>query len=138
VATSPRTRSGFSLIEVLIALVILAVGLLGLQALGIGAARSTAIAQKNSRAAALATRYLESAMAELRTGQVPDEICRQVGGDTVSVVVNLTDGIRPSVRVVAVSPAGATPRQVVTMTSQIYAEAAISGNAGGEGPCSGL
>jgi prepilin-type N-terminal cleavage/methylation domain-containing protein len=61
-------RAGFTLIEVLIALVILSVGLLGLEALGIGAARMVNLAQRESEWAALGTQYLEGALADLREG----------------------------------------------------------------------
>ena len=45
---------GFTLIEVVVAMVILALGLLGLEALGIGAARSIATADRQSGYATIA------------------------------------------------------------------------------------
>jgi len=62
-----RNRGGFTLLEVLFAMVILAVGLLGLQALSIGAFRSVARGEQNSRAAVVASDYLEDALARLRS-----------------------------------------------------------------------
>ena len=55
-------QAGFTLIEVLVALVILAVGLLGLEALGIHAARSVALAQRQSDYALHATQVMEAAV----------------------------------------------------------------------------
>lgn len=54
------SEGGFTLIEVLAAMVVLAVGLLGLQALGIGAARSIVRADHQSELAAVATAAIES------------------------------------------------------------------------------
>lgn len=65
-------RGGFTLIEVLIALVILSVGLLGLEALGIGAARMVNLAQRESEWAALGTQHLEATLADLREAGAAD------------------------------------------------------------------
>ena len=67
--TSEPRRSGeegFTLIEVLVAMVILAVGLLGLEALGIGAARAVAMADRQSCYATLASDSLEAALHQIR------------------------------------------------------------------------
>jgi prepilin-type N-terminal cleavage/methylation domain-containing protein len=76
VATCKRTdrrrpRGGFTLIEVLIAIVILAVGLLALEAMGIGAARAVARAGESSEYTALATDKLERALNLARQRQTP-------------------------------------------------------------------
>lgn len=64
VTTEPAARgdAGFTLIEVLIAMVILAVGLLAVEALGIGAARAVQRARVQSAYTALATDELEQTM----------------------------------------------------------------------------
>jgi prepilin-type N-terminal cleavage/methylation domain-containing protein len=60
VSTERTAReAGFTLIEVLVAMVILSVGLLGLEALGIGAARSVVKADDQTRMATAATRVME-------------------------------------------------------------------------------
>jgi prepilin-type N-terminal cleavage/methylation domain-containing protein len=70
--TDPRRRrGGFTLIEVLIAIVILAVGLLALEAMGIGAARAVARAGESSEYTALATDKMERALNLARQGQTP-------------------------------------------------------------------
>jgi prepilin-type N-terminal cleavage/methylation domain-containing protein len=55
-------REGFTLVEVLAAMIILAIGLMGLQSLGIYAARSVTLAQRQSEYALVATRHLEAAV----------------------------------------------------------------------------
>ncbi|MBD0320508.1 MAG: prepilin-type N-terminal cleavage/methylation domain-containing protein [Gemmatimonadetes bacterium] len=61
-----RGQDGFTLIEVLIAMVILAVGLLGLEALGIGAAKMVGRAERQGDYITAATTRLENTMAQLR------------------------------------------------------------------------
>lgn len=56
------SRAGFTLIEVLAAMIILAIGLLGLESMGIYAARSVILAQKQSEYALTASRHLEAAV----------------------------------------------------------------------------
>jgi type IV pilus modification protein PilV len=67
VATDPAARAdaGFSLIEVLIAMIILAVGLLALESLGIGAARTVRRAQVQSTYTATAASLMEATLARI-------------------------------------------------------------------------
>jgi type IV pilus modification protein PilV len=72
VATEPidvRADAGFSLIEVLIAMIILSVGLLALESLGIGAARTVHRAQVQSTYTALAADLMEKTL--VRISQAP-------------------------------------------------------------------
>ena len=64
--TKRSGEAGFTLIEVLVAMVILSVGLLGLEALGIGAARSVVKADEQTRMATAATRVMEEKQQEVR------------------------------------------------------------------------
>ena len=59
-------EDGFTLIEVLVAMVILAVGLLSLEALGIGAARSLAVAETKNEIVSSATTYMEETQQQIR------------------------------------------------------------------------
>jgi type IV pilus modification protein PilV len=59
-------EAGFTLIEVLVAMVILSIGLLGVEALGIGAARSVVRAEEQTRLATAATREMEEKQQEVR------------------------------------------------------------------------
>lgn len=75
-----RGQDGFTLIEVLIAMVILAVGLLGLEALGIGAARLVGRAERQGDYITAATTRLETTMAQLRNpgGPTPPALQTEV------------------------------------------------------------
>jgi prepilin-type N-terminal cleavage/methylation domain-containing protein len=61
-----RSDAGFTLIEVLAAMMVLAIGLMGLQALGIGAARSVVRADTQSEVAAIATATIEARQQAIR------------------------------------------------------------------------
>lgn len=62
----PASEAGFTLIEVLMAMLILAVGLLGLEALGIGAARSVTRADRQDETTLAAARVMEERIQEIR------------------------------------------------------------------------
>ena len=118
----PLHDRGFTLIEILMALVILAVGLLSLQALAIGAVRLVAIGEKNSRAAVVATRYVEDAVEQLRRGVVPQDCTnlQVANGDQVTRVV--TPGVSSQV-VVTVTPRGTGANlQPYTAQSFVYSQ----------------
>jgi type IV pilus modification protein PilV len=73
--TSERTAradAGFTLIEVLIAMVILAIGLLAVEALGIGAARTVQRARVQSAYTALATDEMEQVMATIDSDPITE------------------------------------------------------------------
>lgn len=63
--------AGFTLIEVLMAMVILAVGLLGLQGLSVAAIQTVGFADRGTRAAATAVLYVEDAVQQIRAGMTP-------------------------------------------------------------------
>lgn len=73
--TTDRTpaagEGGFTLIEVLIAMVILSVGLLGLEALGVGASRMVNRAERQGALVAIASDTLERTLSSIRTSANP-------------------------------------------------------------------
>lgn len=87
---APRTDAGFSLVEVLIAMIILSVGLLALESLGIGAARSVRRAQVQSSYAATAQALLEQTVARISasdaaaTTAIADTSYTGTGGERIS------------------------------------------------------
>lgn len=101
-------KQGFTLIEVLIALVILAIGILGLEALGIYAIRAVAQADRNSRSAAVATLYLEDGLQKIRVGRRPRSCSKTLvpSLDAVSRTATIsTVPSTPSMIEVTVTPA---------------------------------
>lgn len=84
-------QGGFTLIEVLVAMLILAIGLLGLESLGIGAARSVNLASRQGDYATAASDTLESILAQLRRGvAVTDPAVGTLpAGDSMRVDVTL-------------------------------------------------
>jgi prepilin-type N-terminal cleavage/methylation domain-containing protein len=95
---SPRTdRAGFTLVEVLIAMVVLAVGLLALESLAIGASRSIATANRMTEYTLIASQQLEATQQAARRGQNPQS------GDQV-----LANGTRVSTVVASNAQAGTT------------------------------
>lgn len=92
---APRGREGFSLVEVLVAMVILAIGLLALEALGIGAARAVARADAQSEYTALATQRMEETLMRVRQNLSVSTSPTIVNGATVTTdVVSANVGTR--------------------------------------------
>ncbi len=83
-----RGREGFTLAEVLVAMVILAVGLLALEAMGVGAARMVARADRESELTALASDRLERVLNQVDLGQVPQPAVEDLQGNNVATVVS--------------------------------------------------
>jgi type IV pilus modification protein PilV len=96
VNTDPRrhpAEQGFTLIEVMIAMVILAVGLLGLEALGVGAARMVNRAERENAMAAIAADTLERTLGRVRaTGvaNVNQQFDNTPTGDSIRLSVQNT------------------------------------------------
>lgn len=87
----PRGREGFTMIEVLIAMVILAVGLLALEAMSIGAARMVARADRQSEFTAMAATELETALNQFRQTGIVTTGSRNEGPATITRIP-LTQG----------------------------------------------
>lgn len=125
-----RSEAGSTLIEVLIAMIILAIGLLGLEALGIQAIRSLGLADRNSRATAVASEYLEQGLGEIRQDQLPGHFaCTFKNGDRVVRTVDTDDPNLPRVTVdVIPGPVGVAERSV-TVSSSAYSSNGLPGPA---------
>ena len=136
--TRPRNREGFTLIEVVVAMVILAVGLLGLEALGIGAARSNALAERQSGYATIAGDSLESAMHQLRRQALPSQFCRSdlAHGDRLSRRVDLGTPQLATVTVTVIPNPDSpnAPANDFAISSSVYLPVAIPGTVPGA-PC---
>lgn len=88
----PRTgREGFTLVEVLVAMVILAIGLLALEAMGIGAARAVARADIQSEYTAVATDRMEQALSLIRQGDPVTGLSDGLTGASVTTLVDEED-----------------------------------------------
>lgn len=81
--TSPRSSAGFSLIEVLVAVVILSVALLALASLQLNVIRSSADTKAQSVAAGLGKQLIEQMMAYQKTGG-DDNSCVSPFGNAVN------------------------------------------------------
>lgn len=115
---APRGNEGFTLIEVTIAMVILAVGLLSLEALGIGAARVVTLSEKQGRYATLAASTMETMRNDIRAdpAALPIDQTTYVlvgGGDTAAVKREATkQDVKQARLTVTVSPKSPGPRLV--------------------------
>ena len=136
--TTPAERTdGFTLIEVVVAMVILALGLLGLEALGIGAARSIAIADRQSSYATIASDSLDSALHQLRLGSVPTQFCQTdlKFGDRLSRQIDLSNPhlAQVTVRVIP-NPDSPNVPESFQMASALYLQTPLVGGVVGS-PC---
>ncbi|HEX2187857.1 MAG TPA: prepilin-type N-terminal cleavage/methylation domain-containing protein [Longimicrobiaceae bacterium] len=119
-----RSTDGFTLVEVLAAMMILAVGMLGLEALGIGASRLIVRAEKESRVSTLAATQLERALREVRANPAVRTYCpvQATGEDQVCVAVATISGAANTRRVtVTVTPKpGGVPLEPFVVSSSVY------------------
>ncbi|HET7321227.1 MAG TPA: prepilin-type N-terminal cleavage/methylation domain-containing protein [Longimicrobiaceae bacterium] len=140
-APAERRDAGFTLVEVLAAMVILAFGLLALEGLGIGAARSVTLAARQSEYAVAASSALETALGQLRAGTVPPQWCKSgvfPGGGSLSLAVDLSRPELPRVTVRAIpgdGVGGATPSTFEISGAAYVPPGGLTGNATGA-PCS--
>jgi prepilin-type N-terminal cleavage/methylation domain-containing protein len=122
-------RAGFSLIEVLIAMVILAVGLLAIEAMAIGASRMVAGGDRNTEYTLLATQRLETQLLRVRTTtQNPQASDSTVNGARVQVVPTSTavagvgnaGGTLWTISVTVTPPSTVTNVQPVTVVARAF------------------
>lgn len=90
-----RGDEGFTLLEVLIAMIILSVGLLAIEGLAVGAASTTASASRRSQYAEQATDYMERTLSALREGQGANDATVTLrdnsGASAATLTVTVTD-----------------------------------------------
>src|SRR5262245_40850027 len=119
-------------------MVILALGMLGLEALGINAARSNALADRQSGFATIASDSLESALHQLRRGTIPSQFCQTnlSFGDRMSRTVDMSNSRlgKVTVRVIPNSTAPHAPTSNFEITSSLFLSAPIAGAVQGS-PC---
>lgn len=119
-----RGRDGFSIIEVLAAMIILAVGLMALQAMAIGAAQRTAAANRQMAFTLIAGEHLEQDLATFESGGMPQS--RQptrADGVPVAIVVTPTVDVVTAVQIaVTVTPPedGRFPLQPITVVGSAF------------------
>lgn len=125
-------QGGFTLIEVLVAMLILAVGLLGLEALGIGAARSLAAAENKSEIVAMGTGAMERAQRTLRQGLTASPPSAVTGNSCTAesesrsvctdVQTRNTDASLPvgNARITVTVTVGAAPQPSLSLTSYVF------------------
>lgn len=124
----PRERAGFTLVEVLVAMIILAIGLLALESMAIGAARRVAVANATTEYTLLATQELESTLEQVRRNQNPGSaqwdldngtgVLRTV---TTTLVAGAVPGTVFDVQVTVTPPTGgSTLLQPVTVTGRVF------------------
>lgn len=134
-----NSNDGFTLIEVLIALVILSVGLLSLEALGIGAARANAVADRQSGHAVIGADSLESGLHQLRQQLLPSQFCQTnlQFGDRLSRQVDVSNPrlVVVTVRVFSNQDSPNPPPEDFIASSSVYLSTPISGTPVGQ-PCS--
>ena len=127
-------EGGFTLIEVLIAMIILSVGLLGLEALAIGAARSNSFADRQSRFTVDASADLEQSLRVLR-GATPaalQAVCIQLPGqDTISRAVDWSNTRLPTVTVTYRPNRTRKPvPPPVSVSGSVYVPSGVAGTTG--------
>ena len=124
-----RRKAGFSLIEVLVAMVILAVGLLAIEAMAIGAARQIASANLTTEYTLLASEQLETEIRRVRTlREDPQARDLTVNGARVQVVpasaavagVADAGGTLWTITVTVTPPSTRTNVKPVTVTARAF------------------
>ncbi|MBW3570282.1 MAG: prepilin-type N-terminal cleavage/methylation domain-containing protein [Gemmatimonadetes bacterium] len=88
-------RGGFTLVEVLIAMVVLAVGLLALESLAIGASRSIATANRMTEYTLIASQQLETTQERVRSNLNPGP-SEQVLANGTLVQTMVQQNVQPS------------------------------------------
>jgi prepilin-type N-terminal cleavage/methylation domain-containing protein len=124
---------GFSLIEVMVAMVILSFGIMALQSVMMTAIRSMAMAERQASFAAHAADSLESALYSLRSGTPTSQFCVSLPpfGDQLSRRISVEDNVATvSVAVIPSRSEGPYPPRPLELASSIFLPA-FAGTAAG-------
>jgi prepilin-type N-terminal cleavage/methylation domain-containing protein len=114
-------RNGFTLIELMIAIVLLAVGLMVLQSLGVSAAKSVWLADRTTRSSTLAAEWLEDGLQLLRQGRRPPVFsCTLANGDRIQRTLDTTDPNLPRLTVTTVPEARGGTERPNALSSSIF------------------
>lgn len=114
-------RAGFTLVEVLIAMVVLAVGLLALESMAIGASRSIATANRMTEYTLIASQQLETVQQQVRAGLNPQSgVAELTNGTTVQTTVQsnvVGANTLTTITVTVTPPAGGVGNAALTPTT---------------------
>jgi prepilin-type N-terminal cleavage/methylation domain-containing protein len=123
-----RHQDGFTLVEALVAMVLLSVGLLAVMAISASAPRMVVQAGKRTERAAEAAAHLERSVLELRrTGVQGDSSWTLPGGDQVTRTVTRSLDQRLWTVTLQLVPAGADPAsQALALTSNVFIPAPVA------------
>jgi prepilin-type N-terminal cleavage/methylation domain-containing protein len=128
----PRGERGFTLIEVLIAMVLLGIALMAIVPLGVISARQVGLADRNSRSAATATRYLEDGLQQIRQNRRPSPCdLTLANGDKVvrQVAISASAGAASTVIVIVTPKPTTGPERADTIRSYAFSPIPIPANA---------
>jgi len=125
-APARRGSAGFTLIEVLIAMVILSVGLLALESMGIGAARMAARADARTSYTAIASDTLEGTLNRIKAGNGATGTTTYTHKSGAGVSLTVANSVAGSMKLwsvsVTVSPAASSVLKsydAVTVSSNV-------------------
>lgn len=127
--------TGFTMVEVLFAIILLAIGFLGLQALAVGSVRMVARADRQAELAMAASQEMEVAFQQMRAGQTPQSRCTAVGDVRISRRMEQLDTRTPRVTVTATAPAAPVATRPVTLQASLFTRYPLSGTDSGSGDC---
>lgn len=123
------------MVEVLFALILLAIGFLGLQALTVASVRMVARADRQAELAMVASQEMELAFQQMRAGQTPQSRCMTIADFRVSRRLEQLDTRTPRVTVTATAPGSPIPARPVTLQASLYTAYPLSGTDVGSGDC---
>lgn len=126
-------ESGFTMVEVLFAMILLAVGFLGLQALAVGSIRMIARADRQAELSMAASQEMEVAFQQIRAGQTPQSRCTATAEFRVSRLVEQLDTRTPRVTVTATAPGAPVLVQPVVLQASLYTRYPLAGIDAGSG-----